>query len=172
LGISDDRPFYSDKDIVGRSRRPIPNLLPGKLYRIRLFLKLTQKQMLERLQIGLAKDRDPLTGLYPGHISEYERGIREPPLRVLLEYARVAQLPMEVLVDQSMELPTDFPIPSYPWILKRPKRKRGTVRVDSYKADIDRSKKRRLGTVRVDSYKAKIDGSKKISPKSFKHRPK
>ena len=64
--------------------------------------------MLERLQIGLAEDVDPITGLYPSHISEYEKGIREPPLRVLLEYSRIAQVPMEVIVDQRMSLPSEF----------------------------------------------------------------
>lgn len=131
---------------MGRSRRPIPKFLPGKLYRIRLSLKLTQKQMLERLQIGLARDPDPLTGLYPGHISEYERGIREPPLRVLLEYARVAQAPLEVLVDQSMSLPNEFTIPFHPSMLKRPKRKRVTTRVESYKTKIEGSQKPSLGS--------------------------
>lgn len=152
---------------MGRSRRPIPNLLPGKLYRIRLSLNLTQKQMLERLQIGLAKDPSPLTGLYPGHISEYERGIREPPLRVLLEYARIVQAPMEVLVDQSMSLPNEFTIPFHPSMLKRPKRKLVTLRLDPLKLP-----KRKLVTLRVDPKNTKIEGSQKTSPRSFKRKPK
>jgi transcriptional regulator with XRE-family HTH domain len=97
-----------NEDILGRSHRPIPKWLAEKLYYIRLSLDFTQKQMLERLQIGLAEDVDPITGLYPSHISEYEKGIREPPLRVLLEYSRIAQVPMEVIVDQRMSLPSEF----------------------------------------------------------------
>jgi transcriptional regulator with XRE-family HTH domain len=89
---------------LGRSFRPIPKGLPEKLYYIRLSLKLTQKQMLERLRIGLDKDLDPINPPYPSHISEYERGIREPPLRVLVEYARVAVVPMDVLVDRWLQI--------------------------------------------------------------------
>lgn len=122
--------------------------------------------MLERLQIGLAKDSDPLTGLYPSHISEYERGIREPPLRVLLEYARVAQVPMEVLVDQYMSLPDDFTIPFYSSIIKQRKRKLVTVRV------VPQEPRRKLVTIYLDSKKPKIEGSQKTTPKSFKRKPK
>jgi len=63
--------------------------------------------MFERLRSGLDQDFDPIS-LYPSHISEYEREIREPPLRVLLEYARTAQLPLEILVDKRMRLPGDY----------------------------------------------------------------
>lgn len=93
---------------MGRSHRPIPHGLPEKLYYIRLSLNLTQKQMVERLRIGLDKDLDPISAPHPSHISEYERGIREPPLRVLLEYARVIQVPMDVLVDRWLSIPNEF----------------------------------------------------------------
>ena len=63
--------------------------------------------MYDRLQQGLARALDQ-TKLHPSHISEYEKGIREPPLRVLLEYARIAQLPMDVLVDPELLIPNEF----------------------------------------------------------------
>jgi transcriptional regulator with XRE-family HTH domain len=47
--------------------------------------------------------------LQPGHISEYEAGKREPPLPVLLHYARAAGIHMEVLVDDAMDLPRTLP---------------------------------------------------------------
>ena len=66
---------------------------------------MTQKQMLERLQSGLDPDFDRIK-LYPSHISDYENGIREPPLRILMEYARIAKVPMEVLVNRWLSLPS------------------------------------------------------------------
>lgn len=83
---------------MGRSRRPSPKLLAPKLLTIRKYLHITQEQMVERLDY---KE----TPLFPGHISEYERGRREPPLEVLLRYARLVNVPMEVLVDDKLRLP-------------------------------------------------------------------
>jgi transcriptional regulator with XRE-family HTH domain len=42
-------------------------------------------------------------------ISGYERGEREPPLPVLLEYARAANLYVEVLIDDALDLPEILP---------------------------------------------------------------
>lgn len=83
---------------MGRSRRPAPKLLAEKLFQIRRYLGITQEQMIERLDY---KE----TPLFPGHISEYERGRREPPLEVLLRYARLVRVPMELLVDDKLRLP-------------------------------------------------------------------
>jgi transcriptional regulator with XRE-family HTH domain len=79
----------------------MPDRLAEKLHDIRITLGLTQEQMIERL--GYKK-----TPLFPGHISGYERGVREPPLLVLLQYARLIRVPMEVLVDDSLQLPARF----------------------------------------------------------------
>ena len=68
---------------MGRSHRPKPARLAAKLRQIRMALSLTQQQMFERL--GETK-----TALYVGHIGLYESGQREPPLPVLLRYARIA----------------------------------------------------------------------------------
>ena len=92
---------------MGRSKRPIPKGLADKLSYVRFNLNFTQKQMFERLRSGLDPEVDQIR-LHPSHISEYERGIREPPLRILLEYARIAQLPMEVLVDPRLLLPYEL----------------------------------------------------------------
>lgn len=83
---------------MGQSRRPRPKRLAAKLRRIRLQLGLTQEQIAEHLS-----DVDsPRQG---GHVSEYERGVREPSLLVLLAIARLARVPMEVLVDDRLDLP-------------------------------------------------------------------
>lgn len=87
---------------MGRSRRPCPVRLAAKLRQIRAGLGLTQEQMFEHL--GETK-----TALYPGHISLYEVGQREPPLPVLLRYARVAGVYVDVLIDDELDLPDKLP---------------------------------------------------------------
>jgi hypothetical protein len=42
-------------------------------------------------------------------LSRYETGDREPPLRILLEYARVAGVCLDVLVDDDLDLPAKLP---------------------------------------------------------------
>ena len=43
------------------------------------------------------------------YISAYERGVREPPLPVLLQYARAANVLVEVLIDDELDLPEKLP---------------------------------------------------------------
>ena len=83
---------------MGRSYRSRPKKLGRKLRLIRMTLGLTQPQMIERLSV---KDEP----LYPSSISEYERGKREPPLLVLLKYARLAGVSTDVLIDDKLKLP-------------------------------------------------------------------
>jgi transcriptional regulator with XRE-family HTH domain len=82
---------------MGKALRPRPARLAGKLLRIRKALGLSQNGMLTRLGFETSISRD--------YISAYERGKREPPLPVLLEYARAAGVSMETLVDDKLELP-------------------------------------------------------------------
>lgn len=91
---------------MGRSRRPTPRRLAEKLRIIRKYHGYTLEQMIERL--GYKK-----TPLYPSHISEFERGLREPPLLVLLQYARLIRVPMETLVDDDLDLPSRFNVVRY-----------------------------------------------------------
>lgn len=42
-------------------------------------------------------------------ISEFERGTTEPHLTVLLEYARLAGVHMEDIVDDELDLPENLP---------------------------------------------------------------
>jgi transcriptional regulator with XRE-family HTH domain len=87
--------------------------LAQKLRQIRLTLGLTQQEMLDRLG-------DTRTRLYRGHIGEYETGKRQPPMLVLLQYARVAGVPMEMLVDDEIDLPERLPgMPEYERMMKR-----------------------------------------------------
>ncbi len=84
---------------MGRARRPTPKRLATKLWEIRDKLGLTQQEMFDYLG-------NTGTQLYVGHIDGYEKGRREPPLQVLLRYARVAGVTMESLVDDELNLPT------------------------------------------------------------------
>lgn len=87
---------------MGRSSRPKPARLAAKLLLIRRQLGLTQEQMLKRL----AYKKSPL---YASQISDFEQGKREPPLLVLLEYARAANVFVDVLIDDELDLPGKLP---------------------------------------------------------------
>jgi transcriptional regulator with XRE-family HTH domain len=87
---------------MGSARRPLPERLPSKLLGIRRLLGLTQEQMAARL----AHLKPPPQ---PRLISRFEQGKREPSLLVLLEYARMAGVLMEALVDDEVELPQRLP---------------------------------------------------------------
>ena len=86
---------------MGRTARPKPRRLGEKLLEIRNSLGLSQDQMLERL--GLAR------WLYRSAVSGYELGTREPPLPVLLKYAEIAGVWVDVLIDDELELPKKLP---------------------------------------------------------------
>lgn len=89
---------------MGRASRPKPTRLAGKLREIRLSLGLSQNEMLRRF--GLDEE------LFQGSISGYELGTREPPLPVLLQYARAANLYVEALIDDEIDLPQNLPCKS------------------------------------------------------------
>lgn len=84
------------------SSRPQTTRLAEKLRDIRDRLGLSQVQMVERLKDQ--KLPEPLK-VYAGNISRFEQGLREPPLGVLLGYARAAGVSIEVLVDARLDLP-------------------------------------------------------------------
>ena len=71
--------------------------LADKLLQIRLSLELSQSEMLRRL------DAEDLITYH--QISGYETGRREPPLLILLKYARVAGVSTGVLIDDELDLP-------------------------------------------------------------------
>jgi len=76
----------------------MPKKLAKKLALIRLRLGLSQTQFVEALNYKASP-------LYASQISNFEQGKREPPLMVLLAYARLADVSMECLVDDKMRLP-------------------------------------------------------------------
>ena len=86
---------------MGRSARPRPKRLPEKLLGIREGLGLSQNEMLARL--GLKEK------LLRAAVSGYELGTIEPPLPVILQYARAAGICTDVLLDDELDLPAKLP---------------------------------------------------------------
>ncbi|HEX8637822.1 MAG TPA: hypothetical protein VF692_07170 [Pyrinomonadaceae bacterium] len=87
---------------MGRASRNKPAKLAEKLLTIRNELKLSQAELIEKL----ANKDIPL---YKADISKYESGKREPPLLILLGYARLGGVSMEMLVDDEITLPMISP---------------------------------------------------------------
>jgi transcriptional regulator with XRE-family HTH domain len=78
-----------------------PTRLGDKLRDIRLALGLSQTEMLKRL--GFDDE------IWYTQISGYELGRRDPPLLILLQYARVAGISTDVLIDDELDLPAKLP---------------------------------------------------------------
>jgi transcriptional regulator with XRE-family HTH domain len=86
---------------MGITAREKPARLPEKLLQIRNALGLSQNEMLKPLGLG--------EGYFRSSISGYELGTREPPLPVLLKYAEVAGVYVDVLIDDRLNLPARLP---------------------------------------------------------------
>ena len=86
---------------MGRSARPRPERLAEKLLQIRQSLGLSQNEML--VALGLEEK------VFRSAVSGYELGTREPPLPVLLKYARLAGISTDILIDDKMDLPKRMP---------------------------------------------------------------
>lgn len=78
-----------------------PRRLSEKLLDIRNALGLSQGELYRMLGV---EDLIP-----PKRISRYERDELEPPLPILLQYARAAGVHMEDLVDDELDLPAKLP---------------------------------------------------------------
>jgi transcriptional regulator with XRE-family HTH domain len=86
---------------MGSAARRKPARLADKLLEIRQKLGLSQNGMSRRLGLDeeLAQER----------ISKFERGVLEPPLHVLCAYAEVANVYLEVLAKDDLNLPEALP---------------------------------------------------------------
>jgi transcriptional regulator with XRE-family HTH domain len=82
---------------MGLTKRPSPEKLAEKLAAIRELLGLSQSEMVRQLGIEELYDRSTISG--------YERGEREPPLPILLKYARLIGISTDVLIDDNLKLP-------------------------------------------------------------------
>lgn len=86
---------------MGRGIPAQPKRLPEKLRAIRNYLGLSQREMARRLITAGAEMSENYVGLY--EINE-----RTPTILVLLVYSRLAQVSMETLADDKMDLPRKF----------------------------------------------------------------
>jgi transcriptional regulator with XRE-family HTH domain len=86
---------------MGKGTRRRPKFLGKKLRTIRQKLNLSQNGMLRHLDLD-----DEFS---QSEISAYERGVREPPLHVILRYSQAARVWVNVLIDDTVELPSEFP---------------------------------------------------------------
>ena len=86
---------------MGGAARERPARLAEKLLQIRNALGLSQGEMLNRIGMGESG--------YRHYVSHFETGRREPSLLVLLQYARVANVYVEALIDDELDLPDKLP---------------------------------------------------------------
>jgi transcriptional regulator with XRE-family HTH domain len=77
------------------NRRPKPERLAAKLLEIREHLGMSQTKLAKLIDPAMAYHR----------LSEYESGRREPNLMLILQYARAANVPVENLIDDNLDLP-------------------------------------------------------------------
>ncbi len=82
----------------------IPKRLGTKLRRIRIAFGLTQEEMLKRL------DLPPV--ITQSTLSAYERNAKLPPYFVLARYGDLANIWIDVLARDSLELPEKIPSPT------------------------------------------------------------
>lgn len=86
---------------MGKGRETRPRRLGKKLRMIRQHFGLSQNEMLRKLGLNEDWTRE--------EVSAYERGTRVPPLNVLLAYSTIANVWVNVLIDDDLELPADLP---------------------------------------------------------------
>jgi len=86
---------------MGRRPRVKPARLAEKLRRIREALGLSQSEMWRHLGV------EDL--IWFKQISTVELGTNEPPLPILLRYARAAGVSTDVLIDDDLDLPAKLP---------------------------------------------------------------
>jgi transcriptional regulator with XRE-family HTH domain len=86
---------------MGRASRPKPTRLAEKLIEIRRKLGLSQNEMINRMRLTDEVTRE--------EISKFERGIRVPPLPILLGYAQAAGVYVDALIDDEVNLPGKIP---------------------------------------------------------------
>lgn len=86
---------------MGKAVRERPARLAEKLLHIRKALGLSQNGMIRRM--GMVDE------IIQADISTYELDQREPPLKVLLAYARAANVSVEAMIDDELNLPEELP---------------------------------------------------------------
>jgi transcriptional regulator with XRE-family HTH domain len=80
------------------AKRPVPKKLAKKLAQIQANLGLSQTEMVKALNYKASP-------LRAAQISQFESGRREPPLMLLLAYAKLPGISTDILVDDRASLP-------------------------------------------------------------------
>jgi len=85
------------------SARPKPKRLAEKLLKIRNMLDggISQNELIRRMKLENELEQE--------RVSKYERGILEPPLHILNAYAEVANVYIENIIRDDLELPAKLP---------------------------------------------------------------
>lgn len=86
---------------MAKASRKKPARLAEKLLEIRQKLGLSQNGMIRHLALSDELEQD--------YISKFERGVLVPPLHILLAYAEAANVWIEVLIKDSLDLPEALP---------------------------------------------------------------
>lgn len=86
---------------MGRAARLRSERLAEKLRHVRMALGLSQNELIRLLELEDV--------IYQSSISGYESGEREPPLPILLRYARAAGVYVDILIDDALDLPAKLP---------------------------------------------------------------
>ena len=87
---------------MGRAARPKPDRLAEKLRVVREKLGFSQGELVLRLKLEESS-------ISRSSIAGYELGMKEPPLPILLKYARLANVIVDVLIDDELNLPDQLP---------------------------------------------------------------
>ena len=85
---------------MGHSR-PRPKHLAKKLLQIRRSLGVSQGELVRQLGVQALIEHTT--------ISKYELDKNEPPLAIVLAYARLVGIPVEQIIDDEIELTIRFP---------------------------------------------------------------
>jgi hypothetical protein len=87
-----------------RDRRNTSPLLPKKLLALRSFLTLGEVELAASLSSDIPSQNGKSYNIKPGRILQYEQGIFEPNLLVLVAYARLAKVHLEFVIDDRFTL--------------------------------------------------------------------
>jgi transcriptional regulator with XRE-family HTH domain len=93
--------FHREEIPDGKYPRRKPAYLTEKLVHIRAALGLSQNGLVRHLGLTAELGRETISG--------YEIGTIEPPLPVLLAYARAANVYVDALIDDELDLPLKLP---------------------------------------------------------------
>src|SRR4051812_28093003 len=86
---------------MAKASRKKPARLAVKLLEIRQKLGLSQNGIIRHLELGEELEQD--------YISKFERGVLIPPLHILLAYSEAANVLVEVLIKDDLDLPISLP---------------------------------------------------------------